>query len=178
MATGITTAGDQEVLDLAVGHSQAETFWAEFLRVLRNRGLGGERRVKVPKASADMVAAALRTVFAHPDPTEVSSAWDRVADTFAAQFPKVTDLMNQAKADVLALSAFPFEHWRNLVYKSFGAGQKRDNATGGCRRHLPQRRCRCPPRRRRAGRTARRLGHTAPLVIRRLDGQNLPAARH
>jgi hypothetical protein len=38
---------------------------------------------KVPKASADMVAAALRTVFAHPDPSEVASAWDRVADTFS-----------------------------------------------------------------------------------------------
>ena len=43
---------------------------------------------KVPKSSADMVAAALRTVFAHPDPVELSAAWDRVADTFAGQFPK------------------------------------------------------------------------------------------
>jgi len=50
----------------------------------------------------------------HPDPAEVSSAWDRVADTFSSQFPKVTDLMNQAKADVLAFSAFPFEHWRKI----------------------------------------------------------------
>jgi transposase-like protein len=148
VATGITTAGDREVLGLAVGDSEAETFWAEFLRSLRNRGLGGVRLVvsdahdgltkavrrnlqgaswqrcrvhftrnvlaKVPKASADMVAAALRTVFVHPDPTEVSSAWDRVADTFSSQFPKVTDLMNQAKADVLAFSSFPFEHWRKI----------------------------------------------------------------
>jgi transposase-like protein len=124
VATGITTAGDREVLGLAVGDSEAETFWAEFLRSLRNRGLGGVRPVisdahdgltkavrrclqgaswqrcrvhftrnvlaKVPKASADMVAAALRTVFVHPDPAEVSAAWDRVADTFSSQFPKVT----------------------------------------------------------------------------------------
>jgi putative transposase len=69
---------------------------------------------KVPKSSADMVAAALRTVFVHPDPAEVASAWDRVADTFTAQFPKVSDLMAQAKADVLAFSAFPFEHWRKI----------------------------------------------------------------
>jgi putative transposase len=148
VATGITTGGDREVLGLAVGDSEAETFWAEFLRSLRNRGLSGVRLVvsdahdgltkavrrsfqgaswqrcrvhftrnvlaKVPKASADMVAAALRTVFVHPDPTEVSSAWDRVADTFSSQFPKVTDMMNQAKADVLAFSAFPFEHWRKI----------------------------------------------------------------
>jgi putative transposase len=44
----------------------------------------------------------------------VSSAWDRVADTFSSQFPEVTDLMNQAKADVLVFSAFPFEHWRKI----------------------------------------------------------------
>ena len=45
VATGITTAGDREVLGLAVGDSEAETFWAEFLRSLRNRGLGGVRLV-------------------------------------------------------------------------------------------------------------------------------------
>jgi putative transposase len=148
VATGITTGGDREVLGLAVGDSEAETFWAEFLRSLRHRGLGGVRLVisdahdgltkavrrvfqgaswqrcrvhfarnvlaKVPKGSADMVAAALRTVFVHPDPGELSVAWDRVADTFAAQFPKVTELMNTAKADVLAFSAFPFEHWKKI----------------------------------------------------------------
>ena len=45
VATGITTGGDREVLGLAVGDSEAETFWAEFLRSLRNRGLGGVRLV-------------------------------------------------------------------------------------------------------------------------------------
>jgi putative transposase len=45
VATGITTAGDREILGLAVGDSEAETFWAEFLRSLRNRGLGGVRLV-------------------------------------------------------------------------------------------------------------------------------------
>ena len=32
VATGITTGGDREVLGLAVGDSEAETFWSEFLR--------------------------------------------------------------------------------------------------------------------------------------------------
>ncbi len=45
VATGITAAGDREVLGLAVGDSEAETFWAEFLRSLRHRGLGGVRLV-------------------------------------------------------------------------------------------------------------------------------------
>jgi putative transposase len=45
VATGITTGGDREVLGLAVGDSEAETFWSEFLRTLRHRGLGGVRLV-------------------------------------------------------------------------------------------------------------------------------------
>ncbi len=148
IATGITAGGDREVLGLAVGDSEAETFWTEFLRSLRRRGLGGVRLVisdsheglkaaarktlqgatwqrcrvhfarnvlaRVPKGHQDVVAAALRTVFVHPNPTEISAAWDRTADMFAAQFPKVTDLMNDAKDDVLAFSAFPPDHWRKI----------------------------------------------------------------
>ena len=38
IATGITAGGDGEVLGLAVGDSEAETFWTEFLRSLRRRG--------------------------------------------------------------------------------------------------------------------------------------------
>ena len=45
IATGITAGGDREVLGLAVGDSEAETFWTEFLRSLRRRGLGGVRLV-------------------------------------------------------------------------------------------------------------------------------------
>ena len=43
-----------------------------------------------------MVAAALQTVFVHSNPNEISAAWDRAADTFARQFPKVKGLMDSA----------------------------------------------------------------------------------
>ena len=39
IATGITAGGDREVLGLAVGDSEEESFWTEFLRSLRRRGL-------------------------------------------------------------------------------------------------------------------------------------------
>ena len=92
--------------------AKTETFWSEFLRSLKRRGLAGVRLVisdaheglkaaivknfqgsswqrcrvhfarnvlaKVPKASQDVVAAALRTVFVHPSAPEVSKAWDGV----------------------------------------------------------------------------------------------------
>ena len=148
IATGITANGDREVLGLAVGDSEDEAFWTEFLRSLRRRGLAGVRLVisdaheglkaaarktlqgaswqrcrvhfarnvlaRVPKGHQDVVAAALRTVFVHPDPAEMSAAWDRTADMFARQFPKVKELMDTAKPDVLAFSAFPVDHWRKI----------------------------------------------------------------
>ena len=43
----------------------------------------------------------MRTVFAHPNRTEIAAAWDRTADMFARQFPKVKTLMDDAKTDVM-----------------------------------------------------------------------------
>ena len=45
IATGITANGDREVLGLAVGDSEDEAFWTEFLRSLKRRQLGGVRLV-------------------------------------------------------------------------------------------------------------------------------------
>ena len=50
----------------------------------------------------------------HPTPEAISVAWDRAADMFASQFPKVTELMNSAKDDVLTFSGFPPDHWRKI----------------------------------------------------------------
>jgi putative transposase len=61
-----------------------------------------------------MVAAALRTIFVHTDPVELARTFDHVADTLASKFPKVAELMHTSKADVLAFSAFPVEHWRKI----------------------------------------------------------------
>ena len=51
-------------------------------------------------------------MFVHPTADEVSAAW--CADALSAQFPKVAELMHTAKADVLAFTAFPPEHWRKI----------------------------------------------------------------
>ena len=68
----------------------------------------------VPKTHADMVAAVFRTIFAQPDPEAVSRAWEEVRDQLAASFPKVRPLMDEAKAEVLAFTAFPKAHWRKI----------------------------------------------------------------
>src|SRR6266540_2992732 len=45
VATGVSMNGDREVLGCAVGDSEDEAFWSEFLRSLRSRGLTGVRVV-------------------------------------------------------------------------------------------------------------------------------------
>ena len=45
IATGVSADGRREVLGCAVGDSETTDFWTEFLRGLRERGLGGVQLV-------------------------------------------------------------------------------------------------------------------------------------
>jgi putative transposase len=65
----------------------------------------------VPKSHKDMVAAVFRTIFAQPDAATVAATWDSVRDQLAAAFPKIGPLMDDAKTEVLAFTAFPRSHW-------------------------------------------------------------------
>ncbi len=68
----------------------------------------------MPKGNAEMVAAAIRTIFAQPDATTVAATWDEVRDQLAARFPKIGPLMDDAKAEVLAFTAYPRAHWSKI----------------------------------------------------------------
>ena len=68
----------------------------------------------VPKSHQDMVAAVFRTIFAQPDPDTVATTWDQVRDQLGDRFPKIAVLMDDAKAEVLAFSAFPRAHWTKV----------------------------------------------------------------
>ena len=63
---------------------------------------------------APAVTAAVKTIFAHTDPADVAAQWDQVADTLSGSFPKVAAMMDEAKADVLAFTAFPRTHWQKI----------------------------------------------------------------
>jgi transposase-like protein len=148
VATGVAMTGEREVLGCAVGDTEDEAFWTEFLRSLRARGLNGVRLVisdhhlglktaiakcfvgaawqrcrvhhmrnvlaKVTKANGDMVAAAIRTIYAQPDAASVFAQFDRIVATLDAQFPDVCAMLADARHDLLAFTAFPIEHWRKL----------------------------------------------------------------
>ena len=68
----------------------------------------------VPKSHADMVAAVFRTIFAQPDSKTVAKTWDEVRDQLAERFPKIGPLMDEAKTEVLAFTAFPRAHWTKI----------------------------------------------------------------
>ncbi len=68
----------------------------------------------VPKSAAEMVAATIRTVFVQPDAASTHEQWRRVADSLRERFPRLADLMDESEADVLAYTAFPREHWRQI----------------------------------------------------------------
>ena len=53
-------------------------------------------------------------IFAQPTPADVHAAWDKTRDELAARFPKLGPLMDDAKAEVLAFTALPREHWRKV----------------------------------------------------------------
>ena len=56
IAKGVSAAGRQEILGFDVGEAETESFWREFLRSLRARGLTGVRLV-VSDAHAGLKAA-------------------------------------------------------------------------------------------------------------------------
>jgi putative transposase len=69
---------------------------------------------RVPKASAEMVAATIRTIFAQPNAELVREQVDTVADILAPKFPAVAEMLHEAKADLTAFADFPTSHWRKV----------------------------------------------------------------
>jgi putative transposase len=148
IATGVSADGHREVLGSAVGDSETEDFWSEFLRGLRERGLHGVQLVisdhhrglmnaidavmvgaswqrcrvhfmrnvlaKVPKGNTEMVAAAIRTVFAQPTGPLVRAQVEVVAAMLEPKLPVVADMLRRAREEITAFADFPEAHWRKV----------------------------------------------------------------
>jgi transposase-like protein len=69
---------------------------------------------RVTKTNAQMVLAAIGTIFAQPDAASVAEQFDRIADTLRGQLPDIAAMLEGAREDLLAFSAFPIEHWRKI----------------------------------------------------------------
>src|SRR4029450_11865064 len=69
---------------------------------------------QVPKGNAEMVAAAVRTIFAQPDAGHVREQLEVIAGMLGRQRPKVEARLREAADDPRAFSAFPPGHWKKI----------------------------------------------------------------
>ncbi len=85
---------------------------------------------RVPKASVEMVAAAIRTIFAQPNADHVRSQLDEVTAMLAPKFPDVAAMLTDATEDLLAFVDVPSSALaQDLVDEPPRAAQRRDQAT-------------------------------------------------
>jgi transposase-like protein len=69
---------------------------------------------RVPRSAQAMVATLVRTIFAQPDTTSVWDQHARVVEQLTERFPAAAELLAEAGSDVLAFTAFPKEHWKQI----------------------------------------------------------------
>jgi putative transposase len=69
---------------------------------------------RVPRGSAEMVAAAIRTIFAQPTGAEVTEQLNKVAAMLQSRFPTVATMLADAKQDLTAFASFPPAHWAKI----------------------------------------------------------------
>ncbi len=69
---------------------------------------------RIPKGSAEMVLAAIRTIFAQPDAASVREQLDEIATRLEPRFRVVAAMLTEARDDLLAFTAFPVAHWRKV----------------------------------------------------------------
>jgi putative transposase len=69
---------------------------------------------RVPKSAQALVATLVRTVFAQPDAASTWAQHARIVEQLQERFPAAGELLADAAADLLAFTAFPKEHWRQI----------------------------------------------------------------
>lgn len=67
-----------------------------------------------PKSSWGWVKALLHSIYDQPDAQAVHAQFDRVIEALATKLPTVADHLQDARADILAFTAFPKEIWRQI----------------------------------------------------------------
>ena len=67
-----------------------------------------------PKSAWGWVKALLHSVYDQPDAAAVHAQFDRVLDALTEKLPAVHDHLDDARADILAFTAFPKDIWRQI----------------------------------------------------------------
>ena len=69
---------------------------------------------KVPKRAQPWVATMIRTIYQQPSPEEVHAQHQRVVAQLEERFPEVAGRLEEAGPDILAFTAFPVAHWKQV----------------------------------------------------------------
>lgn len=69
---------------------------------------------KVPKASQDLVATCVRSIFAQPDERSGHAQHSAVVEQLTSRFPEAAEMLAEAREDILAFASFPKAHWLKI----------------------------------------------------------------
>jgi transposase-like protein len=69
---------------------------------------------RVPKSAQGLVATLVRSIFAQPDSESVWAQHANVVEQLEGKFPQAASLLADSAEEVLAFTAFPKEHWRQI----------------------------------------------------------------
>jgi transposase-like protein len=69
---------------------------------------------KVPKAATGVVASLVRSIFAQPDAESVRAQLARTVEQLAPRYPHASAMLAGAAEELLAFTAFPKEHWKQI----------------------------------------------------------------
>lgn len=69
---------------------------------------------RVPKVAHGIVATYVRTIFAQPDAESVRAQHARTVEQLRGRFPRAAEMLEEAAEELLAFTAFPKEHWRQI----------------------------------------------------------------
>jgi putative transposase len=68
----------------------------------------------VPKSTQGLVATLVRSIFAQPEAASTLAQHARIVAQLAERFPAAAELLADAAGELLAFTAFPKEHWRQI----------------------------------------------------------------
>jgi putative transposase len=105
----LVVSDSHEGLKSAIGATLPGASWqrcrTHFMRNLLTR---------VPKSAQGMVATLVRSIFAQSDETAVWSHHSGVVQQLEKRFPDAAKLLDEAAGELLAFTAFPKAHWKQI----------------------------------------------------------------
>jgi transposase-like protein len=71
-------------------------------------------QTRVPKSAQSFVATMVRSIFAQPDPGSLHEQHARMVEQLEGRFPQAAAMLADAGPEILAFTAQPKEHWRQI----------------------------------------------------------------